>query len=145
MDEAAVGEGRGAPLEAALRQIAALKSLADLPALLAHQHLTLYASSMLFDFGSSQDYADSSSVIAFADAGGLGLPDRDYYTKTDAKSEEIRQKYVEHMAQMLQLARRFAGASRGRSDSRHAHRNRAGQGFAHARGTSATLTSSSTK
>ena len=46
---------------------------------------------------------NSSSVIAFADAGGLGLPDRDYYTKTDAKSEEIRQKYLAHMAQMFQL------------------------------------------
>ena len=33
------------------------------------------------------------SVIAFASAGGLGLPDRDYYTKTDAKSQETRQKY----------------------------------------------------
>ncbi|HET9364439.1 MAG TPA: M13 family metallopeptidase, partial [Candidatus Angelobacter sp.] len=36
-------------------------------------------------------------------AGGLGLPDRDYYTKTDAKSEEIRQKYVQHVQNMLQL------------------------------------------
>ena len=41
---------------------------------------------MLFGFGSNQDFADSSRVIAFADAGGLGLPDRDYYVKTDAKS-----------------------------------------------------------
>src|SRR5208282_3906699 len=54
-------------------------------------------------FSSSQDYADSSSIIASADAGGLGLPDRDYYTKTDAKSEETRRKYVAHVAEMLQL------------------------------------------
>src|SRR4029077_3226484 len=59
--------------------------------------------SMFFNFGSNQDYANSSSVIAFADAGGLGLPDRDYYTKTDPKSEEIRQKYLAHMAEMFQL------------------------------------------
>jgi endothelin-converting enzyme/putative endopeptidase len=58
---------------------------------------------MLFDFGSNQDFADSSSVIAFADAGGLGLPDRDYYTKTDAKSEETRQKYLAHMTEMFGL------------------------------------------
>ena len=58
---------------------------------------------MLFSFSSSQDYADSSREIAFAGAGGLGLPDRDYYTKTDAKSEEIRQKYVAHVARMLAL------------------------------------------
>ena len=103
MDESAVEKAGAAPLDAALQQIAALKSLDALPAFLARQHLTLYASSMLFNFGSNQDYADSSSVIAFAEAGGLGLPDRDYYTKTDAKSEEIRQKYLAHMAQMFQL------------------------------------------
>ena len=40
--------------------------------------------------GSGQDYADSTRIIAFAAAGGLGLPDRDYYVKTDAKSQEIR-------------------------------------------------------
>lgn len=103
MDEAAVEKAGAAPLEGALGQIAALKSLRELPALLAHQQQTLYASSMFFNFGSNQDYADSSSVIAFADAGGLGLPDRDYYTKTDAKSEEIRQKYLAHMTEMFRL------------------------------------------
>jgi putative endopeptidase len=103
MDESAVGKAGAAPLDAALREIAALKSLDGVPALLAHQHLTLYTTSMFFNFGSNQDFEDSSSVIAYADAGGLGLPDRDYYTKTDAKSEETRQKYLEHVAQMLQL------------------------------------------
>jgi putative endopeptidase len=103
MDESAVEKAGAAPLNADLQQIADLKSLDALPALLAHQHLTLYASSMLFNFGSNQDYADSSSVIGYADAGGLGLPDRDYYTKTDSKSEEIRQRYLAHMAQMFQL------------------------------------------
>ena len=38
--------------------------------------------------GSNQDYADATSVISFYGAGGLGLPERDYYTRTDAKSEE---------------------------------------------------------
>jgi endothelin-converting enzyme/putative endopeptidase len=103
MDEAAVEKAGAAPLNAALRQIADLKSVADLPTFLAHQHLTLYASSMFFDFGANQDFADSSSMIAFADAGGLGLPDRDYYTKTDPKSEETRQKYLAHMTEMFVL------------------------------------------
>src|SRR5208283_1378808 len=58
---------------------------------------------MMFGFDSNQDYADSTRVIAFANAGGLGLPDRDYYTKTDAKSVETRQKYVEHVRQMFEL------------------------------------------
>src|SRR5258708_5278546 len=58
---------------------------------------------MLFGMGASQDYADSTRVIAFATAGGLGLPDRDYYLKTDSKSEEIRQRYVQHVEAMLEL------------------------------------------
>ncbi len=103
MDESAIEKAGAAPLDTPLHEIAALKSLKELPVFLAHQHLTLYASSMLFNFGSNQDFANSSSIIAFADAGGLGLPDRDYYTKTDAKSVEIRQKYLAHIAQMFQL------------------------------------------
>jgi endothelin-converting enzyme/putative endopeptidase len=103
IDEAAVEKAGAAPLDPALKQLAALKSVGDLPTFLAHQHLTLYASSMFFNFGANQDYANSSSMIAFADAGGLGLPDRDYYTKTDAKSEETRQKYVAHIAEMFGL------------------------------------------
>jgi endothelin-converting enzyme/putative endopeptidase len=103
IDETAVEKAGAAPLDPALKQIVALKSVGDLPTFLAHQHLTLYASSMFFNFGANQDYANSSSMIAFADAGGLGLPDRDYYTKTDAKSEETRQKYVAHMTEMFTL------------------------------------------
>ena len=90
MDEAAVEKAGAAPLEAELDAIAALKRVADLPPLLARLHLASAQSSPLFGFGSSQDYADSNRVIAFAYAGGLGLPDRDYYVKTDAKSQETR-------------------------------------------------------
>ena len=52
---------------------------------------------MLFGFSSNQDFADSTRIIAFAGGGGLGLPDRDYYTKTDPKSVETRAKYLEHV------------------------------------------------
>jgi len=103
MDEAAAERAGAAPIAPELAQIAALRSLRELPPLLAREHLAFYASTSLFSFGSGQDFANANSVIAFADAGGLGLPDRDYYTKTDAKSEEIRQKYVSHIAQMFEL------------------------------------------
>jgi endothelin-converting enzyme/putative endopeptidase len=85
-----------------LAQIEALKSKDDLPALLARLHLQL-ASDAFFDFESSQDFADSSQVIAFANASGLGLPDRDYYTKSDPQSQELRQKYAAHVQRMLEL------------------------------------------
>ncbi len=101
MDEAAVEKTGAAPLKPRLYEIAALKSLADLPAFLARQHLA--NENMMFSFGSNQDFADSTRVIAFASAGGLGLPDRDYYVKTDAKSQETRQKYLEHVAKMFEL------------------------------------------
>jgi putative endopeptidase len=103
MDESAVEKAGAAPLKPGLDAIGALKSTSDLPAFLGHEHLNIAGSHMLFGFGSNQDYADSSRVIAFATAGGLGLPDRDYYVKTDAKSQETRQKYVEHMQKMFEL------------------------------------------
>ena len=43
-------------------------------------------------------------MIAQADQGGLGMPDRDYYLKDDPKSVELRQKYVAHVQRMLELA-----------------------------------------
>jgi putative endopeptidase len=101
MDEAAVEKAGASPLKPELDEIAALKSLADLPAFLARQHLA--GENMLFGFSANQDFADSTRVIAFAGAGGLGLPDRDYYVKTDAKSVETRAKYLQHVAKMLEL------------------------------------------
>ncbi len=44
-----------------------------------------------------------SQEVANADQGGLGLPDRDYYLKTDDKSEELRKKYVAHVQKMFEL------------------------------------------
>jgi endothelin-converting enzyme/putative endopeptidase len=103
MDEAAVEKAGAAPLKPQLDAIAALKNKKELAALLGQEHLSTEGSGLLFNFGSDQDFSDSSQVIAFALAGGLGLPDRDYYTKTDAKSEELRQKYLAHVAKMLEL------------------------------------------
>ncbi len=102
MDEASVEKAGLAPLKPALDAIAALQSKRQLAALLAREH-TDENSSALFNFGSNQDFENSQQVIAFAYAGGLGLPDRDYYLKTDAKSQEHRQKYLEHVGRMLVL------------------------------------------
>ena len=103
MDEAAIEKLGGRPLGGTLDEIAALRGTADLAALLGRMHLEATRSSPLFGFGSNQDFADSTHIIAFATAGGLGLPDRDYYFKTDAKSVETRARYVEHIARMLAL------------------------------------------
>jgi putative endopeptidase len=103
MDEPAVEKAGAAPLKPALDEIAAMQSIHDLPALLGRIHVGIAGEHMLFGFGSNQDYADSSQIIAFATAGGLGLPDRDYYTKVDKKSVETREKYVAHVTRMFGL------------------------------------------
>ena len=103
MDEAAVEKLGAAPLKPGLAEINALKNKQQLAGLLGRDHMNTASDGLLFAAGSSQDFADSSQIIAFLVAGGLGLPDRDYYTKTDAKSEEIRQKYMAHVQRMLEL------------------------------------------
>ena len=102
MDEAAAEKAGIAPLKKDLDAIASLRRVADLPPLLARMHMQQMGSP-LFAFGSSQDYSDSSRVIAFASAGGLGLPDRDYYVNDDAKSQETRERYVDHVASIFRL------------------------------------------
>jgi len=96
MDEPAVEKAAATPLKQQLDEIAGLKSIRELPGLLGRLHLGIAGDHMLFGFGSNQDYANSSEVIAFASAANWSS-DRDYYTKPDAKSQETRQKYVEHI------------------------------------------------
>jgi putative endopeptidase len=106
MDEAAVNKLGAKPLGPYLDQIAAMQSTKDLPALLARLHTSLsngFQGSPFFNFGSSQDYENAQNVIAFAYPGGLGLPDRDYYTKTDEKSVDIRNQYLVHVQTMFEL------------------------------------------
>ncbi len=91
------------PLQPLLHEIASLKTKSDLAAFLATEHQKNYSSAWMFGFGSDQDFSDATQVIAFAHSGGLGLPDRDYYTKTDARSKELRRKYVAHVTRMLEL------------------------------------------
>ncbi len=103
MDEAAIDKRGAEPLQQDLNAISDLKEAAALAPLLAKLHLETSGSGLLFGFGSDQDFANSTHVIAEIGQGGLGLPDRDYYTKDDAKSQELRQKYVQHVAKMLEL------------------------------------------
>jgi endothelin-converting enzyme/putative endopeptidase len=103
MDERAIEARGAAPLQPYFEQIDALRSNRDLPRVLARLHLALADQGLYFGFGASQDFGDSSRVIAFAVAGGLGLPDRDAYLKTDAKSKEVRAKYLAHIANTFKL------------------------------------------
>ncbi|HEY6250143.1 MAG TPA: M13 family metallopeptidase [Candidatus Angelobacter sp.] len=101
MDEAAINGKGVAALKPEFDRIKALQDKAVLPALLAHLHRGQI--SALFDFGSAPDFKNAKEMIAAADQGGLSLPDRDYYLKTDAKSVELQKAYVEHVTNMFKL------------------------------------------
>jgi endothelin-converting enzyme/putative endopeptidase len=58
----------------------------------------------MFGFGSSPDFHDTTHVIAQFDQGGMGLPGREFYLNDDAKSVEIRKKFVEYLSKLLVLA-----------------------------------------
>ena len=107
MDESAIEKLGAGPLKADLDRIARLKSKDELPAELARLHPDDVGSFLgrapLFSFGSDQDAKNSSEFIAEVDQGGIGLPDRDYYLKDDAQSEQIRKQYLAHVQKMLQL------------------------------------------
>jgi endothelin-converting enzyme/putative endopeptidase len=90
------------PLQPEFDRIAELKSIGDLPAELAHLHQI--GVNAFFGMGSGQDFADASKVITFYSAGGLGLPERDYYTRPDSKSVEQRKQYVDHVHKIFVLA-----------------------------------------
>ncbi|MEA2165650.1 MAG: putative endopeptidase [Thermoanaerobaculia bacterium] len=107
MNESAIEKLSATPIEPLLKTIDAMKSPGELAKILAEAKRDsspyFFGTNWLFRSGSTQDLADASKVIAEVDAGGLGLPDRDYYTKTDDKSKTIREKYVNHVAAMLEL------------------------------------------
>ena len=99
MDEKAI-DARGAePLKPSLERIAKISSKAEIADVAA----AMIDDNVLFRFDSIQDFRDSNQVIADVDQGGLGLPDRDYYTKDDAKSVELRKQYVAHVQKMVEL------------------------------------------
>ena len=77
--------------------------------------LQRYGVAAFFGFGEMQDFKDSSKQIAVAIQGGLGLPERDYYTRTGDKDKQLRQQYVEHITKMLTLA--GESASRAQADA----------------------------
>jgi endothelin-converting enzyme/putative endopeptidase len=105
MDESAIESLGAKPLQPELDRIAGLKSKQDFAEYLASSQYppSLYGGGTLFTFRSNQDFKDSTQVIAEVDQGGLGLPDRDYYTKDDPKSVELRKAYAAHVAKILEL------------------------------------------
>ena len=66
------------PLHDELARIDSIKTLKELQAEITRLHQ--FGNNVLFGFSSGQDFKDSTQVTGEVDQGGLGLPDRDYYT-----------------------------------------------------------------
>jgi putative endopeptidase len=101
MDTAKIEADGAKPLAPELARIAAVKDAPGLQDEIARLHRR--GIDVGFSFYAGQDDKDSTRVIGQMDQAGLGLPDRDYYFDTDAKSKTIRSAYVTHVSKMLRL------------------------------------------
>src|SRR6266403_4658453 len=101
MDEVKIEAAGLQPMQAEFDLVARVNDQKSLQAEIAHLHLMGY--NALFGSGSNQDFKNSSEVIIGIFQGGLGLPNRDYYFKTDDRSKSIRDEYVKHAAKMFEL------------------------------------------
>jgi len=101
MDEAAANAKGAAPLKPLLDRIAAIQNKEQLMTTAAYLHSV--GVPVLMGWGSQPDLHNASMMIANVSQGGMGLPDRDYYIATDAKSAETRDKYLAHVAKMFAL------------------------------------------
>jgi endothelin-converting enzyme/putative endopeptidase len=102
MNTTAIDEKGWKPLEPALQRLDAISSKEQVAAALA---LLQHRLAGTYFFGSrvGQDATDASLEIVQVGAGGLGLPDRDYYLKTDPKSVKLREEYVAYITKLLGL------------------------------------------
>jgi endothelin-converting enzyme/putative endopeptidase len=113
MDQARVDALGSKPIRPMLHDIAAIHTSADLQRVLASLHGL--GVSMPFGIVSTPDNHNPAQVIARLYASGLGLPDRDYYLKSDKRFAEAREKYLAHIAAMFELTGTPRAAARSAS------------------------------
>ncbi|MDQ6892534.1 MAG: M13 family metallopeptidase [Acidobacteriota bacterium] len=102
MDEGAAEAAGAAPLAPEMERIAKIQDVAGIAGEIAR--LQPQGVGVMFRFDATPDFDDARNMIAEADQGGLGLPDRDYYTKDDERSKKIRDQYTGHVEKMFALA-----------------------------------------
>jgi putative endopeptidase len=90
------------PIEDELRKISEITSTDELAVYFAYA--STYGINNPLPMGQYVDFTDPNSYMVYAAQGGLGLPDREFYFKDDARSDEIRAAYVAHIEAMLSLA-----------------------------------------
>jgi len=115
MDEKTIESKGLAPVQPELNRIRAMQGPQDLAAVVGHLHRL--GVNVLFNFTSGPDFKESTLEIGQADQGGLGLPEKDYYFRTDAKAEETRKRYVEHLAKVFTMMGSNTEAARHSAES----------------------------
>ena len=114
MDEDAINKAGLKPLQPELDRIAGIKKKSQLPEVIASIHLMIRPANLnfidaayqgvLFGIYSAPGFDNARVTLASLDQSGMALPGREFYLKDDAKSKEIRDKYVQHVARMLELS-----------------------------------------
>lgn len=101
MDETAIEQRGLEDLQPELKAIDAVRDPKSLVKALAHLHSIGVGAA--FGFDSEIDFKDASRMIAGVSQGGLGLPERDYYFRSDPRTKDIRAEYTKHVARTLEL------------------------------------------
>lgn len=101
LDSSAIDKAGISPLQNNLNQIDSLKTVQELLNYITGQYTK--GDGALFSFYVAPDDKNSNVERPQFNQGGLGLPNCEYYTKTDSKSKEIREKYHQYVAQILKL------------------------------------------
>jgi putative endopeptidase len=114
MDEAAINKAGIAPLKPLLERIDKLTKKSQLPELVAYIHQRIRPANLnfidaeyqgiVFGIYAQPGFDDASVTLAMLDQSGMNLPSREFYLKDDAKSKDIREKYVQHVSRMLVLS-----------------------------------------
>ena len=116
MNTAAIDAAGLKPIEPGFAHLDSLKTREELIAAITPLH-HLEPGSFFFGSSTGQDAVDSSLMIVELRAGGLGLPDRDYYLKTDDRSVKLREQYLAYVTQMLVLSGESADKAKSDADA----------------------------
>jgi putative endopeptidase len=101
MDSTAAERAGVEPIRPVLNRIAAIRTKADILGPVAE--LQRAGADVLFAYSPQPDFHDPAHYTAFISQGGLGRPDRDYYTTAGAGADSLRAAYVEHVERLLVL------------------------------------------
>lgn len=100
MDTISIEAARLSPLVALFAKVADLNSIEKLPGILGH--LAAKGFGALLHFSVHPDLGNSHQYAAYIEVANLGLPEREFYLEDKEKAEQIRKKYLDYIAQLLQ-------------------------------------------